>query len=169
MLRGFKILAGDSELLRSVQSLFWHLQFLAPFSGFPSRSNLLTVWCLRLHRIVKPSIVFFAVISLHDPFLENGGEMAGPMAHHMGCKRRRPFGYDPIPAGEEPNDGFSRSPSQRHRSQFRLQSPVANLDRSRNATETPASTACDLFGMITQIIKSFWHAALDSVAHRHPI
>ena len=46
-----------------------------------------------------------------------------------------------LPTGEEPNDEFSRSPSQRHRSRPRLQSPDSNLDRSSDATETAASTA----------------------------
>ena len=42
-------------------------------------------------------------------------------------------------------DGFSRSPSQRHRSRPRLESPNANLDNSSNTTEDPPSSAFDLW------------------------
>ena len=73
--------------------------------------------------------------------------MAGPMVHQLGGKPHRPFGYDQgkvdveewvrVPAGEEPNDEFSVSPSQRQRSRPRLQSPDANLDRSSSTAGTP--------------------------------
>ena len=66
--------------------------------------------------------------------------MTGPVVHRLGCKHPRPFGnievyveeWLRVSTGEEPSDEFSRSPS--------LQSSDANLDRSSNATETPAST-----------------------------
>ena len=47
-------------------------------------------------------------------------------------------------AGEEFNDEFQRSPSQRLRSRPSLQSPRANHDRSSSATATFVNAACDL-------------------------
>ena len=105
--------------------------------------------------------------------------MAGPVAHDSGCKPCRPFLQAYVL--EEwvrfhPEEGFrdecSRSPSKRHRSRPRLQSPGADLDHSSNATEALHSSAYELWddfdGMTAPDINAREHGDLLGLCSPQP-
>ena len=103
-------------------------------SNFVSTPILLTSWCfVVIGLIVKPS--FSSQTFRHVTFVKNGGEMAGPFMFKKGFVF--PVGRNQMMSSHGLEPG--------HRSRPRLQSPDSNLDRSSNMTETPSSTAYDLW------------------------